>query len=65
MEHDVWSKEVRKRLIDKDETISEMAVYIGIAPETARSSIYGRYISKTTVKKINDYLGIEGYEGEK
>lgn len=64
MEHAVWSKEVRKALIDREETISQMAVHIGVAPETARTSIYGRYISPKTVKLINEYLGIEGYEGE-
>ena len=66
MNHDDWNKEVRKKLIDLDESVSEFAIGIGFSPEWVRQTLYGRNIRPQIVKIISEKLGIENYlEGEK
>ena len=61
MKRDEWKKEVLKSLIDKEMTISAMAVKMGRSPEWARLNIYGRRTTPEGVQAISDYLGIESY----
>lgn len=53
-----WSKEVRKKLIDKDMTISELAKQIGKSRSYVTEIISGRVKSPNTQKLINEFLEI-------
>lgn len=54
-----WCKEVKKIMIDRDMTVSELAEGIGKTREYTSAIINGRVYSEPTVKEISDYLNIE------
>lgn len=53
-----WCKQVRKELIDRDMTVSELAVEIGKSREYTSAIVCGRVYSEPTVKLISDLLNI-------
>ena len=61
MLHEEWSKEVRKALIDKGESIRDMARSLGYTAEWCRATIYGRDINPGMVSKISEYVGVTNY----
>ena len=58
-----WSKDVRKAMIDKDMTITQLAGGIGYSFAVVSSVINGRYANasyQTIAEKINEKLGTTG-----
>lgn len=53
-----WTKEVKKKLIERDETISHMAQEIGFTRPWIYVAFKGNATHRT-YERINDYLGIE------
>lgn len=63
METSNWSKDVRKALIDKDMTITQLAESIDYSFAVVSSVINGRYSNKSyqsIAEKINEKLGTVG-----
>ena len=56
---DQWTKEVKKALIEKNESISKMCNEIGYTRAWIYVAFKGK-ASKETYEKINSYLGIKG-----
>lgn len=53
-----WCKAVKKKMIDLDMTIPELAEKIGKSREYTSAVVNGRMISEPTVKAISDELNI-------
>lgn len=58
-----WGKDVRKAVIDRDMTVSQLAEKIGYSQTTVSAVISGRYSTasyQTVAEKINKFLGTKG-----
>lgn len=58
-----WAKDVKKSLIDRDMTMSDLAIKLGYSPHTVSAVVTGKYpnaTGETIVEKINTLLGTEG-----
>ncbi len=53
-----WSKEVRKKLIDKDMTITDLAKQIGMSRSYVTDIIGDRVKSQNAQKVISEFLEI-------
>ncbi len=59
-----WGKDVRNAANNREMTLKEVANHIGYSAATVYSLVNGRYSNQTykeIAKKINDFLGTEGY----
>lgn len=59
-----WSKDVRNAANNREMTLKEVADHIGYSAATVYSLVNGRYSNQTykeIAKKINDFLGTEGF----
>ena len=59
-EMSAWEKEVRKGLIDRDMTVSDLATELGVSAAYIYDIINGNRKATELRQKINDFLGIEG-----
>lgn len=53
-----WCKQVKKRLIDLDMTVPELANQIGLSRGHVSAVVNGRSYSSNTVKLISDELNV-------
>lgn len=53
-----WCKQVKKELIDRDMTISDLAEKVGITRQYASEIVNGRRYAEPAVRAISDYLNI-------
>lgn len=53
-----WCKKVKKRLIDLDMTVPELAEKIGLSRGHVSAVVNGRSYSQNTVKLISDELNV-------
>ena len=53
-----WCKQVKKELIDRDMSVSELAEAIGKTREYTSAVVNGRIYSEPAVKEISDALNI-------
>ena len=53
-----WKKEVKKKLIDRDETITNMADNLGYSRGYVNAVLCGYVNAKNVIAKINEYVGI-------
>ena len=53
-----WCKQVKKELIDRDMSISDLAEQVGISRQYASEIVHGRRYAEPAVKAISDYLNI-------
>ena len=53
-----WCKQVKKELIDRDMSVSELAEAIGKTREYTSAVVNGRIYSEPAVKEISDVLNI-------
>lgn len=59
-----WCKTVKKKLIDMDMSINELASAVGMGRSYVSSIINGRVYSPVAVSKISDYLRIPDTDAE-
>lgn len=62
MTRETWSKEVKKRLIDEEATVTDLAQVLGYSRQAVSESISGRRPSLEIDKAISESLGVELYE---
>ena len=55
-----WEKEIRKALIDRDMTISDLADELNVSAAYIYDIISGNRKATELRQKINEYLNIEG-----
>lgn len=60
-----WAKMVRKRLIDKDWLMRDLANEIGHTRQNIHQTLVGSRKNPETIKSISAALGIEPYEDER
>lgn len=53
-----WSKEVKKAMIDRDMSVSDLAEALNISREYVSAVVNGRVISDAAIKAISDYFNI-------
>ena len=53
-----WCKDVKKALIDKDMTVTDLAFEMKISREYVSGVINGRVIAPEIAARIGEYLGI-------
>ena len=54
-----WCKEAKKKLIDNDMSIHELADKIGLSRQYATSIVNGRAYSEPAIQAISDVLNIQ------
>lgn len=54
-----WAKEVKKALIDRDETISQMSRSLGVTTAYVYQTMSGTDPRQIMVDRISNYVGIE------
>lgn len=59
-----WCKTVKKKLIDMDLSINDLAADLGMGRSYLSSIINGRVYSPVAVKKISSYLRISDADAE-
>lgn len=59
MTREEWAKEVRKALVDRDESASQMADHLGLSRQWVSKVLLGDNPGTETVAQINKYLGLE------
>lgn len=62
MTHKEWEKEVKKALIDREETQGDMADALGLSRQYVCLTINGTVRVKRTVAAISRYCNVEAYE---
>lgn len=55
-----WEKQIRKALIDRNMTISDLAAKLDVTAAYIYDIISGNRKATELRQKINDFLGIEG-----
>lgn len=53
-----WCKNAKKKMIDKDISVAELADNLGLTRPYTSSLLNGRVYSEPAIKKISDYLRI-------
>ena len=61
MTHKEWEKEVKKALIDQEETQKEMADKLGLSRAYVSAVINGTVKAPRAIGLISDYCGLEAY----
>ena len=59
-----WCKEAKKKMIDMDLEVNELASSLGLTRPYVSSVLNGRVYSPVAVKKISDYLQIPEADSE-
>ena len=59
-----WCKEAKKKMIDMDLEVNELASSLGLTRPYVSSVLNGRVYSPVAVKKISDYLQIPDADSE-
>ena len=54
----LWCKEVKKAMIDRDMSVSDLAKAIGKAREYTSAVVNGRVYAEPVVKEISDFFNI-------
>jgi len=53
-----WGKEVKKKLIDRDLTVAQLATELGCSRIYLSNVIHGHQYSSDTVTKVSELLGV-------
>ena len=53
-----WGKEVKKALIDRDMTVTDLAAKINLSKSHVANVVNGRFDFPEVRQRINSYLGI-------
>ena len=54
-----WTKEVKHRLIDMDDTVAHMSRELGITTQYVYQTLGGKEPRQCMVDRISNYVGIE------